>query len=108
MTLKLPHTLTLKCPLKTPDGDITSLTFDEATIDAQIGFAELRATFSDPATDADEMKAARFWVAALCEQPVAVIGSMRGEDAKSVQRIVGQIMGFDDGGAEVGNEIPPE
>lgn len=107
--MQLPIEVPLKRPIKHGDAEIEVLFFDEPDLDAQIAYAELEQTFSNPPTDVDGGKVIRFWISHLAGVPLEVAGKVKGADLGAVEDALDAILkvkkASSDGGSE-GNETP--
>lgn len=103
-----PIEVTLKRLVTVGDKTYDKLVFDEPDLNAQIAYAELEQTFSNPPTDVDGGKVIRFWISHLADVPMEVAGKIKGADLGSVEAALDTILGVSKakGGASVGNETP--
>jgi len=110
--MDLPIIVPLKRPIVMPDPDgITYdvLSFDEPDLGAQIAYAELEATFSDPPSPIDAGRVSRFWIGQLAGIPEAAAAKIKDSDLPAVNAACEAVMGIDKGvgaGGTSGNEDP--
>lgn len=122
--MDLPVTVALKRPITMGEETITSLTFDEPDLGAQIAFADLEATLSEPQmmdqgngvslpvySGKDTIRMHLFWIAQLSGVSEEVAKKIKKSDADAVSTAVSDILEFvsldadDQGGA--GGNVPP-
>lgn len=113
--MDLPIEVSLTRPVGIDDKTYDKLSFDEPDLDAQIAYAELEATFSDPPTAIDGARVNRFWIARLADIPESVAGKIKDSDLVAVNAAAEAVLGFkagtgegegDDAGEALGNEAP--
>jgi len=107
--MEFPIEVKLKRPIKQGEETIDVLVFDEPDLDAQIAYAELEQTFSDPPTEVDGGKVIRFWISHLAGVPLEIAGKVKGADHGAVEDALDAILGIKNAsgdGGSAGNETP--
>ncbi|KPU83678.1 hypothetical protein JI58_08080 [Marinosulfonomonas sp. PRT-SC04] len=107
--MDLPIEVKLKRPIVIGEMRYDTLSFDEPDLDAQIAYAELEATFSDPRTAIDGARVNRFWIARLADIPESVAGKIKDSDLEATNAAAEAALGFKAGkgnGDALGNETP--
>lgn len=107
--MDLPIKVKLNRPIVVDETEYKSLSFDEPDLDAQIAYAELEATFSDPPTAIDGARVNRFWIARLADIPESVAGKIKDSDLEATNAAAEAALGFKAGkgsGEALGNETP--
>ncbi len=109
--MDFPIDVPLKRPIVVGDKTYEKLSFDEPDLAAQIAYAELEATFSDPPSPIDAARVNLFWIARLADIPEAVAGKIKDSDLEAVNAAAEAVLGFKagkgaDAGDASGNEAP--
>lgn len=111
--MDLPIEVPLKRPVVVGDQTYDKLLFDEADLNAEIAYADLEASFSNPPSKIDAARVNLFWISHLAGIPEAVAGKIKNSDLDAVNEAVETILKpmFDKGkdeedGDASGNETP--
>lgn len=109
--MDLPIEVPLTRPVTVDGQTYDTLQFDEPDLAAQIAYAELEATFSNPPTPIDAARVNLFWIARLADVPEVVAGKIKDSDLEAVNAAAEAVFGFkaaqgEGSGGSSGNETP--